>query len=145
MILTGTVVGQKPSFKVLVVASADPDHDPMIIKAKAFLEKIGSENIFEVFYTRDATLINDENLSQYQVFVQMHLAPFDMTPQQQAALQNFISKGKGWVGIHEAGLTGTQFKGPDVPYWMWFEKLMGDISLLSPSKKADRNYTRGGP
>ncbi len=94
----------KPSFKVLVVASADPDHDPMIIKAKAFLEKIGSENNFEVFYTRDATLINDENLAQYQVFVQMHLAPFDMTPPQQAALQHFISRGKGWVGVHAAGL-----------------------------------------
>ena len=76
----------------------------MIKKAEAFLEKIGSENNFEVFYTRDATLINDENLSQYQVFVQMHLAPFDMTPQQQAALQHFISSGKGWVGVHAAGL-----------------------------------------
>jgi type 1 glutamine amidotransferase len=134
LILTGTLVGQKPNFKVLVVASADPDHDPMIKKAKAFLEKIGSENNFEVFYSRDATLINDENLSQYQVFVQMHLAPFDMTPFQQAALQHFISRGKGWVGVHAAGLTGTQFKGPDVPYWMWFEKLMGDI-IYSPHPK----------
>jgi type 1 glutamine amidotransferase len=126
--------GNNPSFKVLVVASADPDHDPMIIKAKAFLEKLGAENNFDVFYTRDATLINDENLSQYQVFVQMHLAPFDMTPSQQAALQHFISQGKGWVGVHAAGLTGTQFKGTDVPYWMWYEKLMGDI-IYSPHPK----------
>ena len=124
----------KPAFRVLVVASADPDHDPMIKKAKAFLEKIGSENNFEVFYTRDASLINDENLAQYQVFVQMHLAPFDMTPQQQKALENFISQGKGWVGVHAAGLTGTQFKGPEVPYWMWFQNLMGDI-VYSPHPK----------
>jgi type 1 glutamine amidotransferase len=125
---------QIPSFRVLVVASADPDHDPMIIKSKAFLEKIGSENNFDVFFTRDATVINDENLSKYQVFVQLHLAPFDMTQQQQMALQHFISRGKGWVGVHAAGLTGTQFKGPDVPYWMWFEKLMGDI-IYSPHPK----------
>ena len=76
---------QKIPFKVLVVASADPDHDPMIKHAKAFLEKMGTENNFEVFYTRDASVINDENLVQYQVFVQMHLAPFDMTTSQQAA------------------------------------------------------------
>lgn len=133
-VLTTNAVAQQPLFKVLVVASADPDHDPMIKKAKAFLEKMGAENNFEVFYTRDATLINDENLSHYQVFVQMHLAPFDMTPQQQSALQNFISCGKGWVGVHAAGLTGTQFKGTDVPYWMWFEKLMGDI-IYSPHPK----------
>ncbi len=133
-ILTGIATAQKPSFKVLVVASADPDHDPMIREAKGFLEKMGAENNFEVYYTRDASLINDENLSQYQVFVQMHLAPFDMTPSQQAALQHFISRGKGWVGVHAAGLTGTQFKGTDVPYWMWFEKLMGDI-IYSPHPK----------
>jgi len=103
----------------------------MIIKSKAWLEKIARENNFEVLVTRDASLINDENLAQYQVFVQMHLAPFDMTPSQQAALQKFIIRGKGWVGVHAAGLTGTQFKGTEVPYWKWFEKLMGGI-IYSP-------------
>ncbi len=98
LISANHATAQKPSFKVLVVASADPDHDPMIKKAEAFLKKMGAENNFEVLYTRDASLINDENLAQYQVFVQMHLAPFDMTPSQQAALQHFISRGKrlGW-------------------------------------------------
>lgn len=132
--LTVVTVAQKTSFRVLVVASADPDHDPMIKKAKGFLEKIGKENNFDIVYTRDATVINDKDLSQYQVFVQLHLAPFDMTSSQQKALQHFISSGKGWVGVHAAGLTGTQFKGPDVPYWMWFQKLMGDI-VYSPHPK----------
>ena len=125
------VMAQKPAFKVLAVASADPDHDPMIIKSKVWLERIALENNFEVLVSRDASLINDENLAQYQVFIQLHLAPFDMTPSQQAALQKFIISGKGWVGVHAAGLTGTQFKGPDTPYWMWFEKLMGGI-IYSP-------------
>ncbi len=120
-----------PAFKVLAVASADPDHDPMIIKSKAFLEKIAADNNFEIVVTRDASLINEENLSQYKVFVQLHLAPFDMTMDQQIALQHFISRGNGWVGVHAAGLTGTQFKGTSVPYWMWFEHLMGDI-IYSP-------------
>lgn len=124
LILTVIATAQKPSFKVLVVASADPDHDPMIIKGKSFLEKMGKENSFEVCYTRDASLINDENLSQYQVFVQMHLAPFDMTPSQQAALQNFISTGKGWVGFHHATLLG-EFDG--YPMWKWFSDFMGGI------------------
>jgi len=117
--------------KVLVVASADPDHNPMIIKSKAFIEKIGSENNFEVVFTRDASVINDKNLSQFQVFVQLHLAPFDMTAAQQEALQHFIIQGKGWVGVHAAGLTGTQFIKPPATYWQWFEKLMGGI-VYSP-------------
>jgi TRAP-type C4-dicarboxylate transport system substrate-binding protein len=98
---------QKLPFKVLAVASADPDHDPMIKQSKAFLEKIAAENNFEVDFTRDATLINDENLTNYQVLVQLHLAPFDMTRKEQQAMQHFISRGKGWVGIHAAGLTGS--------------------------------------
>jgi type 1 glutamine amidotransferase len=122
---------QNLPFKVLVVASADPDHDPMIRKSKSFLEKIGSDNNFQIDFTRDAAVINDENLSKYKVLVQLHLAPFDMTQKEQLAMQRFISSGKGWVGVHAAGLTGKQFLAPETPYWQWFENLMGDI-IYSP-------------
>jgi type 1 glutamine amidotransferase len=128
---------QQPSFRVLVVASADPDHDPMIKKSEQFFNKLGSENNFDVTFTRDATTINDENLAKYKVFIQLHLAPFDMTRSQQEALQHFISRGGGWVGLHAAGLTGTQFLTPGMPYWMWFQKLMGDI-VYSPHPKQQR-------
>jgi type 1 glutamine amidotransferase len=123
--------GQKHPFKVLVVASADPDHDPMIKQAGAFFAKIASENNFELDFTRDAAQINELNLTNYQVVVQLHLAPFDMNQSEQTALQHFISRGKGWVGVHAAGLTGRQFIDPKTPYWQWFEKLMGDI-VYSP-------------
>jgi len=130
---------QNPSFKVLVVASADPDHDPMINKSKSFLEKIALENNFEVDFTRDATLINEENLSKYKVLVQLHLAPFDMTQKEQQAMQHFISRGRGWIGVHAAGLTGKQFLAPETPYWTWFEKLMGDVIYIPhPSKQTGR-------
>jgi type 1 glutamine amidotransferase len=84
-----------------------------------------------VDFTRDTSVINDKNLSHYKVFVQLHLAPFDMTQQQQMAMQHFISRGNGWVGIHAGGLTGKQFIDPSTPYWQWFEKLMGDV-VYSP-------------
>lgn len=127
---------QHPGFKVLAVASADPDHDPMIIQSKAFLENIGTENNFQVDFTRDATTLNEENLSRYQVIIQLHLAPFDMTRSQQMAMQQFISRGKGWIGVHAAGLTGKQFLGSNTPYWQWFEKLMGGIVYTPhPSKQ----------
>ena len=127
---------QHSRFKVLVVASADPDHDPMIKQSNALLEKIGAENNFDVDFTRDATQLNDENLNNYQVIIQLHLAPFDMTRSQQMAMQHFISRGKGWVGVHAAGLTGKQFLGPNTPYWQWFEKLMGGIVYRPhPSKQ----------
>jgi type 1 glutamine amidotransferase len=132
-------VTQKPAFRVLVVASPDPDHGPMIIKSQAVLEKIASENNFKVDFTRDATHINDENLINYQVLIQLHLAPFEMTPKEQIALQHFISRGKGWVGIHAAGLTGRQFIAPETPYWKWYEKMLGGIVYSPhPSKQTGK-------
>lgn len=125
------IEAQNQKLKVLVVASSDHDHSPMITAAKQFFEGLASANHFEVDFTRDAKMITENNLSNYQVFIQLHLAPFDMTQQQQFAVQQYISRGRGWIGIHAAGLTGKAFIDPKTPYWQWFEKVMGDV-VYSP-------------
>jgi type 1 glutamine amidotransferase len=125
---TSNTGAQKLPFRVLVVASPDPDHGAMIISSQAMLEKIGSENGFTVDFTRDASLITDENLLNYKVVVQLHLAYFEMTQKEQSALQHFISQGKGWVGIHAAGLTGKQFINKETTYWDWYQKMIGDVT-----------------
>ena len=89
---------------------------------------MAADNHFAVDFTEDADTINDANLAQYQVFVMLHLAPFDMTAGQQAALQKFIEEGGGWVAIHGAGLTGREFLSPGTAYWQWFEELMGGVT-----------------
>lgn len=120
-----------PRFKVLIVASKAKDHHKMIERAKPFFEELAAKNHFEADFTDDADTINDENLKRYQVFVMLHLAPFDMTTPQQEALQKFVESGKGWVGIHAAGLTGKEFLAPDTKYWQRFEEFMGSV-LYSP-------------
>jgi type 1 glutamine amidotransferase len=126
------VNGQARNFKILVVASQAKDHWKSISVAKDFFEKLGSENHFSVDFTDDTSKINDANLARYQVFVMFHLAPFDMSAGQQAALQKFAEQGKGWVGIHAAGLTGKEFLGanPKKAYWQWFEDFMGGVTYL---------------
>ena len=94
------------TFKVLIVTSRAKDHLQMSASAEPFFAQMAAENHFIVDVTDDAETINDANLEQYQVFVMLHLAPFDMTHSQQEALQKFIQGGKGWVGIHAAGLAG---------------------------------------
>lgn len=119
----------KPKFRVLVVASDAADHIKMMTAAKPFFMKLGKENGFSVDFTDDSSIISDLNLSKYQVFVMLQLAPFDMRPEEQAALQRFIEQGKGWVGIHAAGLTGKTFgNARKQPYWQWFEDFMGGIT-----------------
>ena len=118
----------RPKFHVLVVASRAKDHLKMIAAARPFFEKLAKENNLAIDFTDDATVINDANLKHYKVFVMLHLAPFDMTYDEQAALQKFIEKGNGWVGIHAAGLTGKEFLAPGTKYWEWFEHFMGDVN-----------------
>ncbi len=122
------VKGQANKFKVLVVASRAKDHINSINAAKPFFKKLGADNHFSVDFTDDTSTINDANLANYQVFVMFHLAPFDMSYSQQASLQKFVEEGKGWVGVHAAGLTGKQFLAPDKKYWQWFEYLMGGVT-----------------
>jgi type 1 glutamine amidotransferase len=125
---------RKPKFKALVVASRAKDHLKMIAAAEPFFEKMALENNFELDFTDDTSLVNEVNLMQYKVFIQLHLAPFDMSPSQQAALQQYIENGGGWVGIHAAGLTGDMFKSSKRVYWQWFEDFMGGVAY-SPHPK----------
>lgn len=114
-------------FKVLVILSKAKDHQAMMEAARPFLQRIAAENNFEATISDDSSLINDANLANYDVFVPLHLAPFDISYSQQDALQRFIEKGKGWVGIHAAGLTGKMFIKPERKYWQWFEDFMGGV------------------
>ena len=118
------------SFRVLVVASRAHDHLKMIAAARPFFEQMAAKEHFELDFTDDTSRINPANLARYQVFVMLHLAPFDMSYAQQDALRDFVEQGKGWVGIHAAGLTGRQFH-PGDHYWQWFEDLMGNV-IYSP-------------
>jgi len=119
---------QSHHFRVLVVASGVKDQAAMVSAARPFLETMGEENNFTVDFTSDTSEINESNLAQYQVFVMWQLAPFDMSSPQQHALQKFVEQGKGWVGVHEAGLTGKEFLAPGTPYWQWFEDLIGGVT-----------------
>jgi type 1 glutamine amidotransferase len=116
------------SFRVLVVASRAHDHLKMIAAARPFFEKMAAENNFELDFTDDTSQINPANLAHYQVFVMLHLAPFDMSYAQQEALQQFVEQGKGWVGIHAAGLPGREFLAKDTRYWQWFEDFLGGVT-----------------
>jgi type 1 glutamine amidotransferase len=118
------------SFRVLVVASRASDHLKMMAAARPLFQQMAAEESFELDFTDDTSRINPVNLSHYQVFVMLQLAPFDMSYAQQDALQEFVEKGNGFIAIHAAGLTGHQFH-PKDKYWQWFEDAMGNV-IYSP-------------
>lgn len=119
-----------PAFSVFVTLSKAKDHTKMMMAAKPFLEKMAAAHHFLIDITDDTSKINDENLKKYQVFVQLQQAPFDLSYSQQNAIQKFVEQGKGWVGIHAAGLPGKSFVSPGKTYWQWYEDFLGGINYI---------------
>jgi len=66
-----------------------------------------------------------------------------MTAPQQEALQRFIEQGKGWVGIHGAGLAGKTFIGSGKPYWQWFEDFLGGVTYSPHPGVPEGNSSSG--
>jgi len=123
------------SFRVFMIASTAATHMPMSNASVPVLQELGAANHFTVDSTTDTSLMNDANLSKYQVFLQMQLGSFEMPPAAQAAFEKFIADGKGWVGVHAAGLTGIQFiedaNGNIIPgytYWPWYTDFFGGVT-----------------
>ena len=116
--------------KVFVIGSTDKNHSPMVKKAEPMFKKMAEENNFEIHFTRDTAELNPLTLSKYQVLIQLSIAYFDFSRSQQFAIQQFISSGKGWIGIHGAGLTGKQFASKDGIDWKWYWHLLGDAYYI---------------
>src|SRR4029453_6482937 len=116
-----------PAFRVLVLASTDPNHTPMIEKAPPLFDALGAENGFAVDFTKDPSVLDDAGLARYAVVVQLHMAPFDLSPVQQDALQRYVVRGGGWVGVHAAGLPGPQVVQDGARHWEVFEGFSGGV------------------
>jgi type 1 glutamine amidotransferase len=115
-------------FKIFMIASTAPDHLEMTAAARTALAQLGPANGFTVDFTTDPTLINDANLAQYQVFLQMHLAPFEINLDQRGPLERFVQSGKGWVGVHGAGLIiPSSYVKRNYPNWDFYSTLLGGI------------------
>ncbi|MEJ1241927.1 ThuA domain-containing protein [Chryseolinea sp. T2] len=111
--------------RVFVIGAVDKYHSPMAQCARAMFDKIATENGLDVHFTTDTAEISIATLTNYDVFVQLHVAPYDLSASQQFAIQQFISRGKGWIGIHAAGLIGTNLQPADRHSWRWYWQLLG--------------------
>jgi uncharacterized protein len=118
-------------FKVFMIASPNSDHMVSSLRAKDAMIEMGKANNFTVDFTLDTSIINDATLAKYQVFLQMHLAPFEFSLSAQKALEKFVGQKKGWVGIHAVGLVQPDWQPGNVPYWKWYEDFFGGIKYVT--------------
>lgn len=105
------------TFKVLVFSKTEGFRHSSIPDGIAAIQQLGLDNDFDVVATEDASLFTLENLLQYDAVIFLSTTGNVLNAEQQTAFEEYIKRGKGFVGIHAAS---------DTEYdWSWYGELVG--------------------
>ncbi len=118
--------------KVLVFSKTMGFKHASIPVGIAAIQKLGTENGFEVDTTKNADLFNDENLTQYSTIIFLSTTGNVLDAKQEAAFERYIQAGGGYVGVHAAA---------DTEYdWGWYNKLAGAQFQSHPSGTPEADF-----
>ncbi|MBN3521987.1 ThuA domain-containing protein [Algoriphagus lutimaris] len=103
--------------KVLVFSKTAGYYHESIPNGIAAIQKLGSENGFEVDTTTQSEKFNEENLAQYSAVIFLSTTGDVLNSYQEADFERYIQAGGGYVGVHAAA---------DTEYgWGWYGRLVG--------------------
>ncbi|GAB5409847.1 MAG: ThuA domain-containing protein [Balneolaceae bacterium] len=105
------------TFKVLIFSKTEGFRHSSIPNGIAAIQQLGLDNNFEVDATEDASMFTLENLLQYDAVIFLSTTGDVLNSEQQTAFEAYISRGKGYVGIHAA--SDTEYS------WEWYGGLVG--------------------
>ena len=112
-----TSFGFAHTFKVLVFSKTEGFRHSSIPNGIAAIQQLGLDNNFEVDATEDATAFTFSNLIQYDAVIFLSTTGDVLNGDQQAAFEQYIQSGGGYVGIHAA--SDTEYN------WPWYGQLVG--------------------
>ncbi len=120
----------QPQFKALLFTKTAGWHHESINEGVDGIRKIAQRHQFQVDWHEQANRINKENLEQYDVIIFLSTTGDILNDEQQAAMEDFIQSGKGFVGIHAAS---------DTEYdWKWYTQLVGRMFVIHPVNQTTR-------
>ena len=125
VLFLSTTVNKKKC--ILVFAKTAGYRHASIPKGKEALLLMGKQHNFIVDTTEDASLFTTKNLRKYDAVVFLSTTGDVLNNEQQAAFEQYIRSGKGFVGIHAA--TDTEYE------WPWYCKLVGANFLSHPKQQ----------
>ena len=91
-------------------------HDS-IEPAIAAIEGLGLKNNFNVFHSEDASIFNSRRLRYFNAIVFLNTSGDVLDSLQEEYFKKYIQGGGGWVGVHCATDTETD--------WVWYGQLAG--------------------
>ena len=99
-------------------------HGAIPVALAALTERAGAEG-WEVSQTDDAAFFTEANLADVSVVAFVMTSGDVLDPPEQAAFEQFIGKGGGFVGVHSA--TDTEYD------WPWYGELVGGYFSSHPA------------
>lgn len=111
-LVAGSVDGQ-----VLVFSKTKEHRHTSIKDGKLALLKLGKENNMVIDTTESAEAFSPSSLKKYKAVVFLNTTGDVLNEEQQAAFEEFINQGGGFLGIHSAA--DTEYK------WPWYGRLVG--------------------
>lgn len=116
-----------PDFKVLVFSKTSGFVHPAIGLAKQAIQALGVQNNFEVVVDDDAARFTEAGLADFDAVVFNSTTGDVLDTAQQAAFEDYIEGGGGFVGLHSA--TDTEYE------WDWYRQLVGGYFESHPNQQ----------
>ncbi len=91
--------------RILVFSKTEGFRHDSIGAGQAMLQTLADENGWELELTEDSTLFNTEDLSNFAVVVWLNTTGNVLNASEQAAFEDYIENGGGYVGVHSAADT----------------------------------------
>jgi cytochrome c len=109
--------GREGMPKVLVFTKTAGYHHSSIADGIIAIQKLGTQNNFEVDTTSSAAWIQEDTLKKYAAVIFLNTTGDLLNNYQEADFERFIQAGGGFVGVHAAA---------DAEYdWGWYGRLVG--------------------
>jgi len=125
--ISGSVFAKAPQ-RLLVFSKTEKfRHTYGIAAGKLAIIQMGKENKFEVDTTEDASVFTPANLKKYAAVVFLSTTGNVLDDIQQAAFEQYIKSGGGFMGIHSA--TDTEYD------WPWYGELVGAYFGSHPAQQ----------
>ncbi|HEV7333505.1 MAG TPA: ThuA domain-containing protein [Flavisolibacter sp.] len=113
--------------KVLLFSKTAAFQHSSIPQGIAAIQKLGSENNFEVDTTSNAAMITEDSLKQYAAVIFLQTTGDVLNHYQEADFERYIQSGGGFVGVHAAA---------DAEYdWGWYGRLVGGYFQSHPAQQ----------
>ncbi len=113
------------SFSVLIFSKTTGFRHSSIPDGIAAITALGQAYGFSVDTTEDGSVFSNDQLGQYSVVVFLNTTGDILDANQQAAFEQYIHNGGGFVGIHSA--TDTEYD------WPWYGQLVGTYFADHPA------------